>query len=149
MQNGRLLMFGLAASGIGVALSHMPLLTLWFLAGTIRLASFAPTVLSIIRPKMPGIAGTAGIVSGLLIGGPVFGLGAYTNDPTLRTTGMLLSLATSAVMCRYLAPFMVRWVGGGFWGRADSGAVAEGWGRNPEVENVDVAEKVALKSTNR
>jgi Na+/proline symporter len=54
LARGRLIMLLHAAAGILVALVHLPLITLWFMAGTIRLATFAPTVLSIIQPNFSG-----------------------------------------------------------------------------------------------
>jgi len=94
LRNARTWMAVLVAGAIAVALLRPALLTLWFIASTIRLSSFAPTILSTIGAKSPSRLDTVGIVAALFIGGSVFAYGIYFENPTVRTIGMALSLLT-------------------------------------------------------
>lgn len=96
LQKGRRFMFLLALLGMLVATFHLPLITLWFLAGTIRLSSFAPTVLSIVATRYSGRVGTISILLGIVVGGSVFAAGIMSKSSELRTLGMFLSLSISA-----------------------------------------------------
>lgn len=93
----RLAMLALSVCGACVASLHVSLLTLWFIAGTIRLSSFAPTVASIVKRDFKGLDGTIAIAAGLLCGIPVFGYGSLTSQPMLRTLGMILAVAVSSI----------------------------------------------------
>lgn len=99
LSGGRKIMFSLACCGMLVAIGHLSLISLWFLAGTIRLSSFIPTVVSILSKNFRGSAGTLAITAGLLIGGAVFGRGVFAKDAELRTLGMVLSIGISGFVC--------------------------------------------------
>ena len=97
LRQGRSWMITLAASANAIAFLRPSLLTLWFLASTIRLSSFIPTVASIIGKQSPTIRFSLAIGLALLIGGTVFALGIYTGDSSIRTTGMVLSFVVSTL----------------------------------------------------
>lgn len=94
----RLCMVALVAFGLVIGLLRPSLLSLWFLAGTIRLSTFAPTLASILLRRFSGAAGTCAVASGLVIGGSVFGYGIWTGNMQIRTLGMMLSVGISAAV---------------------------------------------------
>ncbi len=89
-------MLVLAVLGFALAFIRLPILTLWFFAGTFRLAAFAPTVSSILFKRYDGFVGTVSIVSGIIVGGGLFVFGIIQEDAWLRTCGMLTALLLSA-----------------------------------------------------
>ena len=95
LSQGRIYMAILTTSGIAVALGRPTLITLWFVASTIRLSSFLPTVVSIVGKNRPTKAYTVAIVSSLVCGGSIFATGVLLKDNPLRTVGMILTFAIS------------------------------------------------------
>lgn len=96
VRTSRKAMWALAIFGLAVALLRLPLITLWFLASTIRLAAVTPTVMSVVKEKYSGNNGAIAIISGLLIGGGVFILGIVQSDPWIRTLGMITAVLVSS-----------------------------------------------------
>jgi Na+/proline symporter len=88
----------LALLGLSLLIFRLPILTLWFLAGTLRLSAFTPTVASIILPKYRGIVGTISIISGIMIGGGIFIFGIVQDDAWIRTLGMIASIGISTII---------------------------------------------------
>jgi Na+/proline symporter len=88
----------LTVFGAVLALTRLPIVTLWFLASTIRLASFTPTVQSVLDNKYSGRVGNLAIVVGLLSGGTIFLVGIVNEDSDLQTIGMLLSIGLSSLV---------------------------------------------------
>lgn len=101
VKNGRKLMLVLAVAGICLSQVHLSLVTLWFIAGTIRLATFFPTILSVLFKSYPSRIGTASIYSGLTIGGSIFGYGIWLGDSKLRTIGMIMSVTISGLISMF------------------------------------------------
>ena len=104
----RYAMIFLAAFGALLALTRLPIVTLWFLASTIRLASFTPTVQSVLDKRYSGRVGTLSIAIGLLSGGSVFLLGIFHEDANLRTVGMLTSIGASTLISLSISPIAAR-----------------------------------------
>ncbi|MCB0321402.1 MAG: hypothetical protein KDD60_10800, partial [Bdellovibrionales bacterium] len=100
----RLAMIALGGIGILIALCNISLVTLWFLAGTIRLCAFGPTVSSILNPNQflsdhPSKRSAAQIIGlSATIGGAVFIYGILFESASMRTYGMALSLILSVGM---------------------------------------------------
>lgn len=98
INRGRRSMFILALLGIFLSQRHLPLVTLWFIAGTIRLTTFFPTILSVLCKRYSPLVGTYSIIISLVVGGGVFGYGTWMGESAMRTTGMLLSISTSGII---------------------------------------------------
>lgn len=98
VQISRYSMLALAVFGATLALTRLPIITLWFLASTIRLSSFTPTVQSVLDKKYSGVTGTTSILAGLLFGASIFLYGIIEDDANLRTVGMLTALAVSTLI---------------------------------------------------
>jgi len=92
----RFFMVCLSIAGVIVAFCNLGIITLWFIASTIRLSAFAPTIMSIWSQKYRGIVGTISIIVGLLVGGPIFFYGINSQVHEFKTLGMALSIGVSA-----------------------------------------------------
>lgn len=84
--------------GLCLAFTRLPIITLWFLAGTLRLSSFTPTVLSVLHKKYNGYDGTISIWIGIILGSILFGLSLLYNEPFLQTAAMLTALISSTTI---------------------------------------------------
>lgn len=100
----RLAMVVLALLGAALACSKLSLIALWFMAGTIRLSSFASTLGSICLPNFSGARGTLAIILGLTFGIPPFAYGMFTGDASFRTCGMALAVAVSSISVLWPSP---------------------------------------------
>lgn len=92
LMQGRAWMMVLATVAAVVALQRPTLLTLWFIGCTIRLSSFFPTILSILRKSMPSEIYTIAILTGLIFGGSTFAYGVICENNYVRTIGMVMTL---------------------------------------------------------
>lgn len=101
LNRGRRWMIILVIGAISIALLRPRLVTFWFLASTIRLSSFLPTIICIIRGTAPTIAYTVALCAAFLIGGTVFASGIYFEDSITRTIGMVLTLLISALVLSF------------------------------------------------
>lgn len=105
LKDGRMLMLILASTGTAIALLRPSVITLWFIACTIRLSSFFPTVASIQGTREPSRYYTLSTILALVIGGSFFGYGVWQADTFFRTIGMLSTLFISGVVLLLAAVF--------------------------------------------
>ncbi len=96
---GRWAMLGLCVLATALAFIRIPLITLWFIAGTVRLSAFAPTVFSIIFKNFSGRVGTLACLIGFGIGGSVFAVGFFTLQSVVQTSGIFLAWSSSLIIC--------------------------------------------------
>jgi Na+/proline symporter len=78
---------------------RFPLVSLWMFAGLIRLGTAVPTILSIYSPKLSGKVGTSAIIVSIALGAPLFIYGATTGNYVCQTSGMLVCLAITTMIC--------------------------------------------------
>jgi len=97
MRNSRRAMCVLATLGFMLGVGRVPVITLWMIAGMLRLATISSTILSVFHPRFSGYAGTFSILNAIFVGGPVFMYGSFTENAPLKTAGMVLCLIVSMV----------------------------------------------------
>jgi Na+/proline symporter len=98
LQNGRMWMMLLATSGALIGVFRPSLLTLWFVASTIRLSVFFPTICSIVNLGITNRLYAKATLAGIICGGGIFTLGLASGDSHTRTIGMVITLAVPGVI---------------------------------------------------
>lgn len=86
---------------IGIAVANIPGLTvthLFLMYGTLRAATLLPTIFTLKGIKLTPHGATAGIISALTIGLPVFGYGNLQGIAAYKTTGSLLTVILSGAI---------------------------------------------------
>lgn len=99
MRKTKLSMILLLVAGIAVA--NIPGLTvthLFLTYGTLRAATLLPTIFTLAGVKMTPRGVTAGIITALIIGLPVFGYGNLQGVAAYKTAGSLLTVILSGVV---------------------------------------------------
>lgn len=99
MRKTKLSMILLLVAGIAVA--NIPGLTvthLFLTYGTLRTATLLPTIFTLAGVKMTPRGVTAGIITALIIGLPVFGYGNLQGVAAYKTAGSLLTVILSGVV---------------------------------------------------
>ncbi|NND65882.1 MAG: hypothetical protein HKM24_07945 [Gammaproteobacteria bacterium] len=99
VKTARWAMVILAIIGLMIGLSRTSVITLWMLAGVLRLICVFPTMWSITGKNFNGHAGSAAIIIGAMAGGPLFVYSSYHGLLELRTVGMILCIAVSGLVC--------------------------------------------------
>jgi Na+/proline symporter len=86
---------------LGIAVANIPKLTvthLFLMYGTLRAATLLPTIFTLKGVKMKAEGVTAGIISALIIGLPIFAYGNINNIAVYKTAGSLTTVILSGAV---------------------------------------------------
>lgn len=98
---GRAAMALLVLAGIGIAnIPGIRLEYLFLTYGTLRTATFLPTVITIVNKDVSEAGMFWGILSSLIVGWPMFAYGLLTKTLWLSITGTLVTLLASGIIVR-------------------------------------------------
>lgn len=96
----RVTMFVVLAIAVGVALiPNISILYLQLLVGSFRAALFIPTILTLFWKPLKAKPAFYGIIGGMLTGVPIFIYGSIIGNSNISTTGTLISLLLSGIIC--------------------------------------------------
>jgi len=96
----RLAMILLALVGMAVALiPNIQLLYIILLVGAFRASLLIPTILALFWSKLPATATFWGILSGMIVGAPLFVYGSIIQDRTITTIGSLSPIFITLLVC--------------------------------------------------
>ncbi len=103
LRSSRLSMILLASFALIVAnIPGLKILHLFLFYGTIRSATFLPTVFTILGKKLPEAGVFWGILISICIGLPIFAYGNFNNLPLWIVTGSLITILASGITTRLM-----------------------------------------------
>ena len=79
-------------------LPNVQILYIQLLVGSFRAALLVPTILGLFWKKLSGRAAFIGMLTGILVGVPLFVYGTVVNNPTISSFGSLLPIVISSII---------------------------------------------------
>jgi urea-proton symporter len=90
-----------ALIGIAIGFLRVPIITLWLMAGILRLSSVSAILGKIFIPSCPSRVLSQSILAGVIIGLPLFLIGAYQQDSVITLLAMVMCVVSSCATFVY------------------------------------------------